>query len=130
MPILASVGKGGKNFRNDVVYVQCLLSDWLVRQRLQAIRIDGIYGPETSQAILQFQKRVTRFSDDRIDPRGPTITALERTHLDGLLSGKWLGVATKYGRPVVRNQATLGLLYDAYLRALHDGLKLDDNNIS
>ncbi|MFB9268581.1 peptidoglycan-binding protein [Bradyrhizobium erythrophlei] len=130
MPIRASVGNGGRNQRNDVVYVQCLLDDWLVRKGLQAIDIDGIFGPETGQAILLFQQRMTRFSDGRIDPMGPTIKALEKAHLDGLLSGSWVGVAKQYGKPVARDPSTLGFLYDAYLRALQNGFRSDDNSIA
>ena len=125
MPISASVGAGGRNQPKDVVYIQFLLSDWRSRRTLPEIDIDGVYGPETGGAIADFQSEATTVSDDRIDPNGPTLRALEQAHLDGVLTGSWVGAAQLYGRAVPRNPVKLAALSALYLRILHDG---DDSN--
>lgn len=64
----ASVGKGGVNLRPDVQLVQQLL----VRAGLAPGPVDGICGPRTEAAILQFQKRFLTAPDARVDPGGVT----------------------------------------------------------
>jgi peptidoglycan hydrolase-like protein with peptidoglycan-binding domain len=80
MPIQRSVGAGGANQFADVKYVQELLN----RQTHPAynfgkIGADGICGPQTINAIKNFQKNVVKLSvpDGRVDPNGRTIGALE-----------------------------------------------------
>jgi peptidoglycan hydrolase-like protein with peptidoglycan-binding domain len=121
MPINASVGNAAYNIRSDVVFVQFLLTDWRMRNRIEPIQVDGSVGPETIGAILDFQKRFTPYKDGRVDPGGPTISKLEQLHLEGMRSGRWTAAAQKYRRMVSRNPRHLQLLYHAYLKALHDG---------
>jgi peptidoglycan hydrolase-like protein with peptidoglycan-binding domain len=78
MPIQHSVGKGGVNQVDEVRLVQGLLNDWRGENNLPPIAEDGLVGPETIGAILDFQSRVTHIVDGRVDPGGPAITELEK----------------------------------------------------
>jgi len=78
MPITLSVGSGGVNRRDDVVRVQEYLNFARRQDWLREIAVDGLVGPETTGAIIAFQRRRTRVVDGRVDPGGPTITELER----------------------------------------------------
>jgi peptidoglycan hydrolase-like protein with peptidoglycan-binding domain len=73
-----SVGKGGKNVPADVRLVQQALNITRESEQRPPIAVDGVAGPETYAAILDFQKRHTGASDDRVDPQGPTFQELER----------------------------------------------------
>jgi hypothetical protein len=75
----ASVGKGGANQRADVRTVQTLLNDNHRKLTpLPLLVVDGIVGPRTLAAIEAFQRRVAGMAhpDVRVDPHGPTLTAL------------------------------------------------------
>src|SRR5215469_15100724 len=78
MPIARSVGAGGANLSKDVKYVQALLNVFREKNHKTALKVDGIVGPKTLKAIEEFQLSRTAFHDDRIDPGGPTIRALEK----------------------------------------------------
>lgn len=80
MPIQQSVGKGRVNRPDDVRHVQSLLNDWRHQNQLPPIAVDGLVGPQTISAILEFQQRVTHIVDGRVDPSGPAITQLEGQH--------------------------------------------------
>src|SRR5437879_5608254 len=123
MPIRSSVGLGGVNTPGDVMFVQILLNDWRVRNDLSQITVDGIIGPETNGAIKLFQDRATSSRDDRVDPSGPTILALEAAHRDGVLSGSFSDyVRTVRGISIRRNPVTTELIFRAYLTQLRAGL--------
>jgi hypothetical protein len=78
MALSGSVGKGGKNVPADVRLVQQALNITREIEQRPPIAVDGVAGPETYAAILDFQKPHTGASDDRIDPQGPTFQELER----------------------------------------------------
>jgi hypothetical protein len=83
--IRGSVGSGGQNRRPDVELVQSLLNDWRSNCRKSPIAVDGIVGPQTIGAIVDFQKAEVGLSDGRCDPRGPTIGKLARRHFESLV---------------------------------------------
>jgi hypothetical protein len=85
-PMNNSVGAGGANAAADVIYVQRLLNDWRGNNNLAAIGIDGLVGQETIGAIHRFQTDVTGIVDDRVDPNGQAIHALERLHLENAVN--------------------------------------------
>lgn len=72
--ILATVGLGGENRRQDVIAVQSLLQSVGVSPG----PIDGLGGRKTIRAIEQFQRDVIRRPDGRIDVRGPTLRNLAK----------------------------------------------------
>jgi hypothetical protein len=51
----ASVGEGGANDPADVQAIQLLLTDWRLHNGRNAIAIDSLIGPETIDAIRDFQ---------------------------------------------------------------------------
>jgi len=63
-----SVGQGGANISEDVITVQQLLKTAGVDPGPD----DGICGPRTIAAILQYQQQFQSDPDGRIDPGGPT----------------------------------------------------------
>jgi peptidoglycan hydrolase-like protein with peptidoglycan-binding domain len=123
MPINAPVGVGGANVAGDVMYIQILLNDWRVRNKVEPITVDGVIGPETNAAIKTFEFRYTPARDGRIDPNGPTLQMLEQFHLDGVLSGQFSNTV-RYNRRVhlQRDPATTKLLFALYLKTLRDKL--------
>ncbi len=66
--ISQSVGASGRNRREDVSTVQTLLT----RQGMSLGRIDGLCGPRTVRAIMDFQARFLSRPDGRVDPNGTT----------------------------------------------------------
>ena len=70
-----SVGKNGRNMFQDVKTVQRLLNQNLnlLSPFLRLVE-DGSLGPQTINAILEFQRRVVKLPtpDGRIDPNGAT----------------------------------------------------------
>src|SRR5262245_59664140 len=83
----ASVGVGARNLREDVKYVQFLLSDHLAQGKGEALAIDGICGPKTQAAITKFQQINTGIVDGRVDPNGTMIRRLEQMHWIALVRG-------------------------------------------
>lgn len=77
--INSSVGKDGVNAYRDVAIVQTLLNNNLhgVDGGRQLV-VDGRCGPQTINAITDFQSRVVRLAnpDGRIDPNGRTLGML------------------------------------------------------
>ena len=72
-----SVGNGGFNGHNDTLIIQCALNVARARMGLAPIAIDGFNGPETTGAILAFQRGNPGLANDgRIDPGGRTLAAL------------------------------------------------------
>jgi Putative peptidoglycan binding domain len=86
--IESSVGRGGKNRKGDVKYVQWLLSVWLSSLGRATLAIDGICGPLTQDAVDRFQRAATLAADGRLDPGGPTLAALEEMHWRPCRSGQ------------------------------------------
>jgi len=79
--ISARVGAGGTNRQEDVRAVQLLLNTFILANRLpglRALKIDGLIGPSTINAIKEFQRIFVgmRSPDGRVDPRGRTLEKL------------------------------------------------------
>ncbi len=90
MPIQAPVGKDAANVRGDVRFVQVMLTDWLLRNGLRGLEINGRVGPEMLAAIKLFEQRYGRdtgHTGGRISPDGATIRRLEEMHLSAMLGG-------------------------------------------
>lgn len=68
LQISASVGASGQNRRPDVETVQRLL----VQRGMNPGPVDGICGPRTVRAILDFQAGFLARPDGRVDPNGTT----------------------------------------------------------
>jgi peptidoglycan hydrolase-like protein with peptidoglycan-binding domain len=70
----AAVGSGSPNHKEDVKRVQQLLKDKGV-----SVDVDGLFGPKTKQAILNFQKAALGFRnpDGRVDVGGKTWRGLK-----------------------------------------------------
>lgn len=78
--ITAPVGVGGKNLRQDVLIIQAALNDIEPSDGgpFPKLKVDGISGPRTANAISGFQRRAIAFVDSRIDPDGPTLKAINQ----------------------------------------------------
>ena len=80
--ITQSVGAKGKNVKQDVLKIQAALNN--VKPALTAIplKVDGIFGKKTGDAITAFQKKHLAMlnPDARIDPNGRTIQKLKQMH--------------------------------------------------
>jgi hypothetical protein len=75
--IKGAVGKGCPNFRSDVIAIQTLLNKNI--QGMPPIKVDGIFGKATFQAILHYQISVftsKNLHDGVINPGGKTLAAL------------------------------------------------------
>lgn len=72
VPLTASVGHGGTNNKQDIARVQSLLAAF----GLDPGDSDGVLGPRTQQAIVDFQRQVQTPTDGRIDPNGKAWRAL------------------------------------------------------
>jgi len=89
-----SVGQGGRNGSADVRAVQGALNAVAPASGGPAPKlvVDGFVGQKTIAAIRRFQSSWTRVQDGRIDPRGPTLRALN--HMVGYGVGRGLGTTT------------------------------------
>ena len=110
MTIHAPVGRGGGNRKRDVLLIQRALNIVRRASGQPPIREDGEVGPETINAISDFQRQHTSATDGRIDPHGPTLRALE----DRMRAES---------EPVVR-AAALGILHELETRVRLQGLQL------
>jgi peptidoglycan hydrolase-like protein with peptidoglycan-binding domain len=126
MPIKASVGQGGANKAADVTYIQLLLNDARGRLNLPLLAVDGIAGPKTIAAIRQFQAGAHTGSDGRLDPKGPTIRALEDAHIAALaisIRPRYPIIALGRFRPAsTPGQPTAREAFEEYLEALRKNL--------
>ncbi|MFD7688359.1 peptidoglycan-binding protein [Streptomyces sp. NPDC059781] len=98
----SGAGTPSPNIRDDVMYAQLLLNDWRGRHEGQLIDEDGLYGPQTDGAIIDFQQNVTGIVDGRMDVQGPAVTALQQDHLraafaPGMLSDSEIPRLTLHG---------------------------------
>lgn len=73
-----SVGFAATNHRNDVIAIQNALNSVPVTRGgpESPLHADGIAGPKTKQRIVEFQQFHFHWADGRVDPRGPTLRAL------------------------------------------------------
>jgi hypothetical protein len=78
MNLSGPVGQGGMNLAPDVLRIQKALNIARDQDGLSEIAEDGIIGPETIAAILEFQRLHTQVGDGRIDPHGVTLRELEK----------------------------------------------------
>ena len=76
--IRTSVGTGGVNQPPDVRAIQSALNDVPsdAGGADPLLAVDGIVGPLTRAAIARFQGAHVRARDGRVDPKGPTLAAL------------------------------------------------------
>lgn len=77
------MGKGGVNYPMEGRLIQSALN-WLPQKQGGAaprLKIDGIVGPKTIQAIRDFQFINLNFHDGRIDVNGKTLVALNKALL-------------------------------------------------
>ncbi len=108
-PILAlqePVGPGEVNLAFDVTFVQHLLNDWRGRNGRESIGVDGLVGPQTNAAIIDFQVAVTGLADGIVSPAGPAIAALEQQHLDAWSASFTPGMLTSIGEVALRVTAS------------------------
>ncbi|WP_308364840.1 MULTISPECIES: M15 family metallopeptidase [unclassified Microbulbifer] len=80
--ISSSVGLGGANQKEVVLYIQKLLNRYIESRAiyvLQFLEVDGKCGPRTIGCIKEFQSHIVGLAhpDGRIDSNGGTIKALE-----------------------------------------------------
>lgn len=73
-----SVGEGGRNRAEDVLWVQKVLNQvpGVVGGPLRPLAEDGKFGPNSAAAIKRFQKIQLGFEDGLIEPAGPTFQRL------------------------------------------------------
>jgi D-alanyl-D-alanine carboxypeptidase/Putative peptidoglycan binding domain len=77
--ISQSVGASGRNRRDDVMLVQRLLA----QHHTHPGPTDGLCGPRTVHAILNFQSRFLSIPDGRVDPHGTTWRHLQPAQASG-----------------------------------------------
>jgi len=80
LSITQSVGDKGKNVKSDVLNIQTALNKIQPALTPVPLKIDGIYGKKTGDAIIVFQKKHLHMvnPDGRIDPLGRTIQKLKQ----------------------------------------------------
>jgi peptidoglycan hydrolase-like protein with peptidoglycan-binding domain len=86
MILCTSVGRGGANRADDTRLVQRLLNDARAATNAALLAVDGIVGPKTTAAIEEYQRKNALPTDGRVDPGGPTLKHLVRSHLNALES--------------------------------------------
>lgn len=72
------------NRRDDVLAIQKLLNAH-VPKYASPLRVDGLYGLRTYEAIRKIHQSLVRmaYPDGRIDPQGPTLRLLNNAKLSG-----------------------------------------------
>ncbi len=75
--IKSSVGRKGKNEIKDVKEVQKLLNVYQSAAKFQKLKVDGMSGPKTENAIGKAQKLFGMRPDFRVDPNKTTIKKLK-----------------------------------------------------
>jgi len=89
--ISASVGKGGKNYRQDVVTIQRFLK----KAGVNPGPIDGLCGPKTVAAIIKFQLSLLSRPDGLVEPNKTTWRKLTGKK-SPQTSSKWKGDSSKW----------------------------------
>jgi hypothetical protein len=99
--ISGSVGQNGRNIPRDVETVQRLLNKHRSTP-LRHLRVDGIAGDNTINAIKHFQsaKVKLRFPDGRVDPGGKTLRYLNRGSEREFIGGEQDGSSSDKSRYV------------------------------
>lgn len=80
--ILKSVGRNGINNKDDVIFVQSALNSHAKKHTsTSTLKVDGLCGTKTIQAISSFQKDFAGIAipDGRVDPNGKTLRHLTMT---------------------------------------------------
>lgn len=79
MMLMGSVGRKGRNFRADVMFVQRLLNGAL-KPPFEPLKVDGLVGSKTIYAIEYFQRHIAHFHkpDGTIEVNGKTWNELNR----------------------------------------------------
>jgi hypothetical protein len=97
--ITASVGKNGVNRAQDVRTIQTRLNE-LSGSTREPLVVDGLVGPKTRGRIGDFQRNVVKlkFPDERVDPNGRTIAALN----DPLSEKLWQATKPDQKKPGAR----------------------------
>ena len=77
--LIGSVGRGGKNLRQDVVEVQKLINAELPVS-LSPLIVDGVCGAKTIFAIGEYQRRNMQMNaaDDRVDPKWGDLSSADQ----------------------------------------------------
>ena len=92
MGITTSVGRSGVNSKDDVLFVQSALNAYAKKHASNTflLKVDGICGEKTTQAIFNFQKNHVGISipSARIDPHGRTLHYLT-THQPHINSSRY-----------------------------------------
>jgi len=99
MYISGSVGAGGINNKNDVKFVQELLTLLATEDmRLDMLTADGSCGKQTKTAIEKYQRHIVKLKkpDQRIDPNGRSEKVLLAT-VSGMNKSTVATTAKKYG---------------------------------
>src|ERR1017187_6347403 len=78
MPKTPSDGAGGGKVSKDGRYGERLLNASRGGTGQTELKEDSVVGPKTMKAIEELQRSKTVFHDDRVDPDGPTVKALEQ----------------------------------------------------
>jgi ABC-type multidrug transport system fused ATPase/permease subunit len=117
--LVASVGQGGVNRPDDVKVVQSLLGDLQVAADAVPLNVDGLIGPRTIAAILEFQQQNPNLvHDGRIDPGGATFT-----RLDEVCSNLYATIAQEQGLPILAAPTPPGT--PPQVTALFDDIRSD-----
>ncbi|MEM9342431.1 MAG: peptidoglycan-binding domain-containing protein [Pseudomonadota bacterium] len=123
--IFASVGKGGKNGKDDTKTVQTLLN-----AKGASLTVDGLIGPKTIGAIESFQQRACPPATGLVSPRDATMAALlgagqaaasedaEPVEDGGLLSGVFDAVEDVVTGVGDALEDVFGITGEEYLEAL------------
>ncbi|MGZ8218147.1 glycoside hydrolase family 19 protein [Methylomagnum sp.] len=116
MCITKSVGAGGVNSADDVKTIQVLLNLNLDKTGpIDRLATDGAIGPNTINAIKEFQGRVVQMAnpDGRVDPNGGTLRKMREGIPAGLAADTLLGIMVhstaaniaKYLQPLIQQMA-------------------------
>lgn len=90
LTITGTVGKKGANAKSDVKIIQLLINQKITPLKpIAKLRVDGIAGGKTIQAIEDYQRRILHFSkaDGRVDPGGKTFKSLAPNYAFFTISG-------------------------------------------
>ena len=102
----------------------CSMTGW-PRRKKPLLKVDGLFGPKTKGATVDFQRKHLNMQDGIIDINGPTITKLFERHLNNLVSmlvplGSMTGIDSSPAAHVFADPVTKPIL-DGYIAALRKG---------
>lgn len=131
MYITKSVGVGGKNSKNEVMFVQAALNVLSEEDfRLQSLVEDGKYGPNVGKAIKLYQQHTVKLKtpDGRVDPDGRS----EKTLISKLLEidvGLLPELVKKYGLKKVSQNHSGGVRTVVYRKHAKKVVSVYSKNI-